>query len=91
MFAPKSYIGNLGAGSGTTELAASVLALQHGVLPATLNYDEPDPDCPVARARPARRGRSTRPYVAEGQLHRDGPVRRGGLSQVGMSAFGLQR
>ena len=30
VFAAKSYIGNLGAGSGTTELAASVLALQHG-------------------------------------------------------------
>ena len=47
-FAPKSYFGNLGAGAGTTELAASVLALAHGVCPATLNYEEPDPACPVA-------------------------------------------
>jgi 3-oxoacyl-[acyl-carrier-protein] synthase II len=47
VFAPKSYFGNLGAGCGTSELAASVLAVHHGVLPATLNYEEPDPECPV--------------------------------------------
>src|SRR5262249_35490412 len=48
VFAAKSYFGNLGAGGSTTELAASLLALQHGVVPRTLNYDEPDPTCPVA-------------------------------------------
>jgi 3-oxoacyl-[acyl-carrier-protein] synthase II len=47
VFAAKSYIGNLGAGAGTTELAASLLALHHGACPATLNYEEPDPACPV--------------------------------------------
>lgn len=51
VFAPKSYFGNLGAASGPVELAASLLALQHGELPATLNYDEPDPACPVALSR----------------------------------------
>jgi 3-oxoacyl-[acyl-carrier-protein] synthase II len=54
VFAPKSYFGNLGAGSGTTELAASVLALHHGWLPATLNFEEPDPACPVTVLRAAR-------------------------------------
>ena len=29
------------------KLAASLLALQHGLVPATLNYEEPDPACPV--------------------------------------------
>ncbi len=62
VFAPKSYLGNLGAGSSTTELAASVLALQHGVLPGTLNYEHPDPACPLAvttgEPRPVQR-----PYV----------------------------
>jgi 3-oxoacyl-[acyl-carrier-protein] synthase II len=48
VFAPKSYIGNLGAAAGAAELAASVLALEHGLVPATLNYEEPDPACPVA-------------------------------------------
>jgi 3-oxoacyl-[acyl-carrier-protein] synthase II len=51
VFAAKSYFGNLGAGSGTTELAASLLALEHGTLPATLNYEQPDPACPVAVTR----------------------------------------
>ena len=43
----KPNIGHLSAGSGTTDLAASLLAMKHGVLPATLNYREPDPACPV--------------------------------------------
>jgi 3-oxoacyl-[acyl-carrier-protein] synthase II len=46
--APKSYFGNLGAGGGAVELAASVLALMHGQVPPTLNYQHPDPACPVA-------------------------------------------
>jgi 3-oxoacyl-[acyl-carrier-protein] synthase II len=54
VFAVKSYTGNLGAGSGTVELAGSVLALQEGMLPATLNYEEPDPNCPVAVTATAR-------------------------------------
>jgi len=45
--APKSYFGDLGAGSGAVELAASVLGLVHGLVPPTLNYETPDPDCPV--------------------------------------------
>jgi 3-oxoacyl-[acyl-carrier-protein] synthase II len=48
VFAPKSYMGNLGAGCATTETAASVLALHHGLVPATLNFETPDPACPVA-------------------------------------------
>jgi 3-oxoacyl-[acyl-carrier-protein] synthase II len=43
--ATKSYIGNLGAGSGAVELMASVLALREGRLPRTLNYDTPDRAC----------------------------------------------
>jgi 3-oxoacyl-[acyl-carrier-protein] synthase II len=48
LLAVKSYVGNLGAGGGTLELAASVLALEHGVVPPTLNHEHPDPECPVA-------------------------------------------
>jgi 3-oxoacyl-[acyl-carrier-protein] synthase II len=47
VWAVKPNIGTLGAGSGTTELAASLLAMKHGTLPATLNYQTPDPACPV--------------------------------------------
>jgi 3-oxoacyl-[acyl-carrier-protein] synthase II len=45
--APKSYFGNLGGGSGAVEMAASILALQNGQVPATLNYDQPDRECPI--------------------------------------------
>jgi len=48
--AAKSYFGHLGAGSGLVELAASVLALVHGRLFGILNYEDPDPECPVAGA-----------------------------------------
>ena len=43
----KSFIGNSGAGSGLLELAASVVGLSHGVIPQTLNYETPDPACPL--------------------------------------------
>jgi len=45
--APKSCFGNLGAGAGTVELAASLLGLQKGLVPPTRNYHTPDPACPV--------------------------------------------
>jgi 3-oxoacyl-[acyl-carrier-protein] synthase II len=45
--APKSYFGNLGAGSGVVELIASVLAIQNGRLPRVLNFETPDPACPI--------------------------------------------
>lgn len=45
--AVKSYFGNLGTGSSAVELAASALAVREGVVPPTLNYETPDPDCPV--------------------------------------------
>ena len=43
----KSYFGNLGAAGAALELAASVLSLGEGRVPATRNYDTPDPDCPI--------------------------------------------
>ena len=48
--AAKSYFGNLGAGSGMIELIASVLALANKRLFPILNYETPDPECPVAAA-----------------------------------------
>lgn len=49
--AAKSYFGNLGAGSGMVELAASTLALVHDRLVPILNYETPDPECPLAVVR----------------------------------------
>jgi 3-oxoacyl-[acyl-carrier-protein] synthase II len=45
--APKSYLGNLGAASGATEILATLLALRDGAVPITLNYERPDPQCQV--------------------------------------------
>jgi 3-oxoacyl-[acyl-carrier-protein] synthase II len=49
--AAKSHFGNLGGGSGLVETIASVLALGHGRLFPLLNYETPDPECPVRAAR----------------------------------------
>ena len=45
--APKSYFGNLGAAGGAVEMVASLLAMANGRIPPTLNYEHPDPQCPV--------------------------------------------
>lgn len=45
--AAKSYFGNLGAASGLVEIILGILALRHQQLFATLNYETPDPACPV--------------------------------------------
>ena len=64
VFAPLSRFGNLGAASALMELACSVLALRHGLLPATLNHQHPDPACPVAvHTGPPRP--VTRPYAVK--------------------------
>lgn len=47
LVAAKSYFGNLGAASGMVEIIASVMAINHGHVFRTLNYDQPDPECPV--------------------------------------------
>jgi 3-oxoacyl-[acyl-carrier-protein] synthase II len=56
--APKSYFGNLGCGSGTAELVVSLIGLGRDVIPPTLNYETPDPECPVNVVREAQRPES---------------------------------
>src|SRR5205814_4342051 len=41
----KSMTGHLLGAAGGVEAIATVLALHHGVLPPTVNYQTPDPDC----------------------------------------------
>ncbi len=47
VFAPKSYFGNLGPGTAIVELIASICAMQNRTLPATLNFEWADSNCPV--------------------------------------------
>ena len=45
--APKSLMGNVGAGGGAVELACSLISMGNKHIPPTLNYQQPDPACPV--------------------------------------------
>lgn len=43
----KSYMGSSGSGAGLCEIAASLLALQQGLIPRTLNFQTADPEAPL--------------------------------------------
>jgi 3-oxoacyl-[acyl-carrier-protein] synthase II len=46
--AHKSNMGNAVAACGAIEFVAGTLALEHGAIPPTINYEKPDPECPVS-------------------------------------------
>ena len=81
VFAPKSYIGNLGAGGSTTELAASVLAMSNGSRAADAQLRTTRPG--LSDYRPDRRTAADDPALrGQGELHPDGPVRRVGRAAM---------
>jgi 3-oxoacyl-[acyl-carrier-protein] synthase II len=41
----KSMIGHMWAGAGVTEAIFSLLTIKHGIIPPTINYETPDPEC----------------------------------------------
>ena len=43
--APKSMFGNLLGASGAVDVIATVLAMEHSMIPPTINYKNPDPEC----------------------------------------------
>jgi 3-oxoacyl-[acyl-carrier-protein] synthase II len=43
----KSMIGHLLAAAGAVEFVATVMSVHTGKLPPTINYEEPDPECPL--------------------------------------------
>ena len=47
----KGHFGNPGAAGAAMEMAASVLAIEKGCVPAVRNYEYPDPESPVLLVR----------------------------------------
>jgi 3-oxoacyl-[acyl-carrier-protein] synthase II len=43
--ANKSMMGHMWAGAGVTEAIASLLTIRDGIIPPTINYETPDPEC----------------------------------------------
>jgi 3-oxoacyl-[acyl-carrier-protein] synthase II len=43
----KSMIGHLLSAAGAVEFIATVMSIRTGVVPPTINYETPDPDCPL--------------------------------------------
>jgi 3-oxoacyl-[acyl-carrier-protein] synthase II len=43
--APKSIFGNMLGASGALDVITTVLAMEHSMVPPTINYETPDPEC----------------------------------------------
>ena len=51
VIAAKSYMGNLGGGSGIVEIVSSLMALEHDSLFPVLNCEQLDDECPISVVR----------------------------------------
>lgn len=78
----KSNVGHLDAAAGIAGLIKTVLALQHAVLPASLDHERPNPAIDFASG-PLRVNRARCDWPARGGLKADTP-RRAAVSSFGM-------
>jgi len=67
----KGYYGNSVSGSGAVELVGSLLGVNRGYIPPTLNCDDPDPECAIDVVRGAPRPTSN-PVFLKTNLTRHG-------------------
>lgn len=75
----KSNIGHLDAGAATAGIIKTVLSMEHGELPASLNYEQPNPDIDFASS-PFQVNAARSPWPAE----KNGQPRRAGVSSFGL-------
>ena len=59
----KGYLGNISSGGAAVELAISLLGVNRGLIPSTLNCDHPDPECGLDVTRGAPRPTSNPTFV----------------------------
>ncbi len=64
----KSLIGHPQGACGAAGMAATLLAMRDGVVPPTINVDEPDPQCDLDYVPDS--GRRVHDRTCRGQLHR---------------------
>jgi 3-oxoacyl-[acyl-carrier-protein] synthase II len=60
----KSMIGHLLGASGAVECVATVLTIRNGIVPPTINYQDPDPDCDLDVVPNTARERKVRAAVS---------------------------
>lgn len=51
----KGAVGSGMAAAGAIQIASAALTLRHGVIPPTVNWETPDPDCPLSLSSQPRR------------------------------------
>ncbi len=51
----KGFLGNIASGAGAVELIASLVGVNRGLIPPTINCDDPDPECALDLVRGAPR------------------------------------
>ena len=60
----KSMIGHLLGAAGAVELIAATLAIKHNVVPPTINYEHPDPECDLNNTPNSAQERDVRAAIS---------------------------
>jgi len=61
----KSMLGHMWSASGAVEAVFTALTLKHGIIPPTINYEDPDPECDLDFVPNAKREIPVRTAISE--------------------------